>query len=85
MATYDLKELQKTFFEDPRWKGMEELILEFIEPLLDMTTIDTAQPAEAVKAEVIGRRIAYDRLHKFIEQSKMIGHSRPQITNSPFN
>lgn len=81
---YDLKEIQTTFFEDPRWKGVEELILEFIEPLKDMSTIDTSQPAEAVKAEIIGRNLAYDSLYKFIQQAKLIGHSKPPITNSPF-
>ncbi len=80
----DIKELQTVFFEDPRWKGVEELILEFINPLLDMNTIDISQPAEAVKAEIIGRRLAHEQLFKFISQSKMIGHSKPPITNSPF-
>lgn len=80
----ELKEVQKAFFEDPRWKTVEDLIYEFINPLLDMSTIDITQPAEAVKAEIIGRRLSYDTLYKFIEQTKLVGSSRPHITNSPY-
>jgi hypothetical protein len=80
----ELQELQKAFFQDPRWKGVERIILDYINPLLDMKTIDTTQPAEAVKAEVIGRIMAYDKLFDFISQTGMIGQSRPKDVKSPF-
>lgn len=80
----ELKEVQKVFFQDPRWKVVEKIILNYINPLLDMKTIDTTQPAEAVKAEVIGRILAYDRLSQFIEQTGMIGQTRPKDIKSPF-
>ncbi len=82
--TTDIKELQKVFFQDPRWKGVEELILEYINPLLDMSTVDTSQPAEAVKAEIIGRRLAYDKLFAFINHTKLVGHTKPAVISSPF-
>lgn len=81
---YDLKEITKTFFEDPRWAGVEEMLLEHITPLLDMKTLDIKQPAEAVKAEVIGRLLAYDRLYSFMRQAKIVGSSPPPTTNNPF-
>lgn len=80
----DLKEVQEVFFKDARWSTVEQLIYEYINPLLDMSTIDTTQPAEHVKAEIIGRRLAYDKLYEFISQSKLVGHARPHIINSPF-
>lgn len=43
-----LKDLQESFFQDPRWLEMEDLILKYINPLLEMDTIDTSQPAENV-------------------------------------
>lgn len=67
------KTIQERFFQDPEWHLVEELIREYINPLLDMSTIDTSQPAEAVKAEIIGRNLAYDSLNKFLEQSKLVG------------
>lgn len=78
------KELQRRFYSDPEWYQIEELIKEFIEPLLDMSSIDTTQPSEAVKAEIIGRRLAYKSLSDFIEQSKLVGQASKPPENSPF-
>lgn len=78
------KTLQERFFSDPEWYQVEELIKSYIEPLLDMSTIDVSQPAEHVKAEIIGRRLAYDGLSKFIEQSNLVGKAKPKPENSPF-
>ena len=38
-----------------------------------MDTVDTTQPAEHVKAEIIGRRLAYEKIKSFLSQTKMIG------------
>lgn len=70
-----LQDLQKSFFQDPRWAEVEDLIIKYIEPLIDMNNIDCKQPAEHVKAEIIGRRIAYNSLKSFLESTKVI--SRP--------
>lgn len=70
------KTVQSRFFNDPEWHQVEELIKEFINPLLDMSTIDTTQSAETVKAEIIGRKLAYDCLWKFIEQSSLVGKAK---------
>jgi len=66
------KTIQERFFQDPEWHLVEECIQEFITPLLDMSTIDTSQPSENVKAEIIGRTLAHDTLWKFLEQSKLV-------------
>jgi hypothetical protein len=85
MSAYPLSELRTVFFEDPRWSGVEELVREFIEPLLDMNTIDTTQDGETVRAEVIGRKLAYKTLNDFLNQAKIVGSpKREDITKSPF-
>lgn len=78
------KTVQERFYKDPEWHQVEELIEEFIEPLLNMDTIDINQPAEHVKAEIIGRRLAYKSLRDFCEQSKLIGEKKEGIINSQF-
>jgi len=80
----DLKEVQEVFFQDPRWKTVEDVIYEYITPLLDMSTIDTTKDGETVRAEIIGRTLAYETLKKFLDDAKLVGHSKAQITNSPF-
>lgn len=75
------KTVQDRFYKDPEWYQVEDLILEFINPLLDMTSVNTNQPAEAVKAEIIGRRLAYDSLIKFVRGSKMLNRELPDNKN----
>jgi hypothetical protein len=79
------KTVQKRFFEDPEWHLVTELVEKFIEPLLNMDSIDVKQPAEHVKAEIIGRRLAYKALYDFCEQSKLIAKPKklPEY-NNPF-
>lgn len=82
--SYKIQELQQ-FFQDPRWTGVEELIREFIEPLKDMSTIDTSKDAETVRAEIIGRMHAYNQLDRFLNQSKIIGMPKlPDDKRSPY-
>lgn len=71
------------FFSDPEWKHIEDLILGYIEPLIDMNTVDYKQPAEHVKAELIGRVLAYQGLSKFLADSKIISQPIKKI-NNPF-
>ncbi len=51
---------------------MEELLRSYIDPLLVMNDIDTTQPAEHVKAEIIARTKAYACLDKFLGDAKVI-------------
>lgn len=65
--------LYSKFFSDPDWALVEEMILKFIEPLKDSTTIDKTQPAEHVKAELIARELAYNALWDFLQTSHLVG------------
>lgn len=76
MSAYPLQELTQYFFQDPRWSGVEELIRDFIEPLKDMSQIDTSKDAETVRAEVIGRMLAYKQLDEFLRQVKILGTAK---------
>ena len=78
-----IQELQTRFFQDPQWKEMEDLILKYIEPLIDMTSVDIHQPAEHVKAEILGRIYAYNALSDFLNSSKIISRTLKEIKN-PF-
>lgn len=68
----DREHIKKHFFSDPGWPMVEELIMEFANPLMEMKDVDTTQPAEHVKAEVIGRMLAYNKLCEFLASSGLI-------------
>lgn len=67
----DLNKLRAKFFTDPDWAGVEELLGDYIKPMLEMDTVDLTQPAENVKAEVIGRMKAYEAIKKFLDETGM--------------
>lgn len=75
----DREYIKKQFFSDPGWHMVEELIMEYATPLIEMKGVDVTQPAEHVKAEVIGRQLAYDKLTEFLKGS---GFIRNNITSN---
>ncbi len=79
----NIPELTKRFFTDPQWGEVEELILGYVMPLLDFDTLDTTQPAEHVKAEVIARKLAYNAMTKFLKDTSIITRPVREIKN-PF-
>ena len=81
----DLQKLKEKFFNDPDWKMMEELILSYIDPMKNMTSVDTTQPAEHVKAEIIARNLAYDSLFTFLADSGIVkGRTLSEKAKNPF-
>lgn len=69
------------FFQDADWILVEEMINEYIDPLRDVSTIDTLTTADAVMAEVAGRKMTVDQLTKFLRDCRIIG----QITRNKSN
>lgn len=55
------------------------MMMKFIEPLIDVNTIDLKQPAEHVKAEIIGRTIAYNSIKGFLESTKVLSRPIKQV------
>jgi len=76
-----MNEWQKKFFQDPDWSRVEAMIMKFIEPLKDMGTLDLKQPAEHVKAEILGRVYAYNALRDFLNQSHIISQPLKELKN----
>lgn len=74
------KELRDKFYTDPAWKHIEDKILAYIEPLLDLSTVDMTDKAENVKVEVKGRLIAHKQMMKFLDESGIIRKKTPTKT-----
>jgi hypothetical protein len=56
--------------------------MDYINPLIDMSTVDLTQPAEHVKAEIIGRTLAYNSLKDFLSSSKVISRPFKELKNN---
>lgn len=61
------------FFQDADWTLVEEMIKEYIDPLHDVSTINIDRPADAVMAEVAGRKMTCELLTKFLIDCRIIG------------
>ncbi len=75
----DREHIKKHFFSDPGWPMVEELIMEYANPLIEMKDVDITQPAEHVKAEIIGRKLAYEKLTEFLKGAGLL--KSPEIIN----
>lgn len=62
-----MKTIPKRFKEDPEWYQIEDIIKEFVDPLINLLEVDITLPADDLKAEIIGRRKAYESLQGFIQ------------------
>jgi hypothetical protein len=85
MEHVPLQKLRDKFFTDPDWKGVEKLIMDFINPLIEMQDVDVSQPAEHVKAELIGRQKLYKEMTDFLQQTGLVGNpAHYKKENNPF-
>lgn len=78
------KTIQDRFFNDPEWHLVEEMILSYMAPLLDMTSIEKTQPAEDVKAQMIAREMSYDSMFDFLSQARILTGEKPKVIKSKF-
>ena len=69
--------------QDPEWSKIEKMVMKYAEEQLDIRTIDLKQPAEHVKAELIGRVKAYNSMTRFLEDTKIVSNKITSIKN-PF-
>lgn len=79
-----MKIIPQRFKNDPDWYQVEEIIKEFIDPLINLLEIDITQPADEIKSEIIGRRKAYETLQGFvrsrgIEKSNTLPENKENI------
>jgi len=78
MDKQELNAKLNKFFQDPDWILVEEMINDYIDPLRDVSTINTDRPADAVMAEVAGRKLTVEKLTMFLRDARIIG----QITRN---
>jgi len=79
----DLKKIYDKFITDPDWKIVEELILQFVEPLKSIDSIETqGKTADEVFAQLKGQQVAYEKLTSFLAETKLI---ETAVTNKPEN
>ena len=71
-----MKIIPKRFTEDAEWYRVEEVISEFLTPLLSIRDIDITAKSEDVKAEVIGKLKAYEALEGFITSKGLVRSER---------
>jgi len=64
--------LKNKFINDPDWKEIEKIIHSYIDPLLDIKTIDTKKSGDEVKAELILRVLYYEQLNKFLVDCQLL-------------
>lgn len=66
--------LRNKFFVDPDWKEVEKLLMEFINPIMDINSLPTDMPAAEYKANILVRRELYEKLLNFFAQTGMVGN-----------
>jgi len=67
-----MEKLKQKFFTDPDWVEVEKILMDFINPLIEMSDVDVTQPAEHVKAELIGRQLLHSRVIEFLKQTGIV-------------
>lgn len=54
------------FFKDPDWALVEQILLEYLRPLIDLTKVDTKRSNDEITADVRARQISYENLIDFL-------------------
>lgn len=78
------REKFKKFFTDPDWFYVEEMLYKYVEPMNSVLDIDTTQSADNVKGEVIARKLMYEKLTKFLQETGMFRRVMSKPTTSDF-
>ena len=78
-----MEDIQK-LIEDPNWGKIENLVIGYADRQLDIRTIDLRQPAEHVKAELIGRITAYNSMIQFLQDTKIVSNKDIKKIKNPF-
>lgn len=73
ISKQDLERVYQKFVSDPDWKIVENLLNQFLEPLLDIRSIDTkGKTSDEVFAELMGRKLTSDALSNFLSEVKLL-------------
>lgn len=78
--------LEKKFFKDPEWPIIQKAVLERIAVLDGLGSIDVNLPAEDVKCQVKGHKVAQEILFEFFYACGIIpSEGRPPNKENDFN
>lgn len=69
------RHVSEKFYNDPEWGVVEEILMDKINQLRDMDEIDDTKHPDEVKAELKGRKKAYQLLLAFLGEAKLIGQA----------
>lgn len=77
-----LREVLNKFVLDPDWVVIEDLIKEYVAPLHSIDDIDTSLDSDTVRAEVIARKVASQKLETFLTDMGMVKrtHNKPKVS-----
>lgn len=74
--------IRDKFVLDPDWVVIEDLILSYVAPLHSIDDIDTSLDSDTVRAEVIARKVASQKLEKFLTDMGLVKrkHNKPKVS-----
>lgn len=67
-----MDKIKAKFFNDPEWSEIEKLLMDYVNPLMDINDLSDSLPAAEYKAEIIARKRLYENLLKFFAQTGMV-------------
>ncbi len=77
-----LREVLNKFVLDPDWVVIEDLIKEYVSPLHSIDDIDTSLDSDTVRAEVIARKVASQKLEKFLTDMGLVKNLKNKSKHS---
>lgn len=73
ISKQDLERIHQKFVSDPDWKIVEALLNQFLEPLLDIRSIETSgKTSDEIFAELMGRKLTADALSSFLSEVRLL-------------
>lgn len=85
MTPEDRKIVEDKFFKDPDWVIIQRAVLQRLAALEGLASIDVTLPAEDVKCQVKGHKVAQDVLLEFFTTCAILApDSRVSSTESDF-
>lgn len=75
MFNQERLEKLKRLFKDAEWKLVDEMLREYIEPLINIAEIDLSDTATSVKGEIRAKKQMYYLLDKFLKDAQAIAEN----------
>lgn len=69
---FTINEKLKRLFQDPEWKLVDEMLREYIEPIVNLNSLDLNDTAVSVKGEIRARKQFYHLIDKFLKDAQAI-------------